>query len=73
MKNICTKRWVGNKKYLTIELNVEIDGFLTFADFFFDGLLADLLVQSKISDAKQAVDNAIFRVDSILARLRAEQ
>ena len=37
------------------------------------GLLADLLVQSKISDAKQAVDNAIFRVDNILARLRAEQ
>ena len=54
-------------------LNVEIDGFLTFADFFFDGLLADLLVQSKISDAKQAVDNAIVRVDNILARLRAEQ
>ena len=53
-------------------LNVEINGFLTFADFFFDGLLADLLVQSKISDAKQAVDNAIFRVDNILDRLRAE-
>ena len=27
--------------------------------------LLDLLVQSKISDAKQAVDNAIFRVDNI--------
>ena len=33
----------------------------------------NLLVQSKISDAKQAADNAIFRVDNILARLRAEQ
>ena len=54
-------------------LPVEIDGFLTFADFFFDGLLADLLVQSKIKDAQREIDSAIHRVDNILARLRAEQ
>ena len=54
-------------------LHVEIDGFLTFADFFFDGLLADLLVQSKIKDAQREIDTAIHRVDNILARLRAEQ
>ena len=53
-------------------LSVEIGGFLTFADFFFDGLLADLLVQSKIKDAKRELDNAISRVDGILAKLRAE-
>ena len=50
-------------------LNVDIGGFLTFADFFFDGLLADLLVQSKIKDAKREIDNAIARVDNVLARL----
>ena len=54
------------------ELSVENGEFLKFADFFFDGLIADLLVQSKINDAKQEIDNAISCVDSILARLRAE-
>ena len=54
-------------------LNVEVSGFLTFADFFFDGLLADLLVQSRIKEAQTEINNAIFRVDNILARLRAEQ
>ena len=53
-------------------LNVEIDSFLTFADYFFDGLFVDLLVQSKIKEAKREIDNAIYRVDNILARLRAE-
>ena len=53
-------------------LNVEISGLLTFADFFFDGLLADLLVQSRIKEAQAEIDNAICRVDNILARLRAE-
>ena len=43
------------------------------ADFFFDGLLADLLVQSRIKDAQREIDTAIYRVDNILARLRAEQ
>ena len=54
-------------------LHVEIDGFLSFADFFFDGLLADLLVQSRIKDAQSGIDTAIHRVDNILARLRADQ
>ena len=51
-------------------LNVEISGFLTFADFFFDGLLADLLVQSKIAEARAKVDDAINRVQNIVYRLR---
>ena len=51
-------------------LNVEISGFLTFADFFFDGLLADLLVQSKIAEARAKVDDAIYRVENIVYRLR---
>ena len=51
-------------------LNVEISGFLTFADFFFDGLMADLLVQSKIADARTKVVDAINRVQNIVYRLR---
>ena len=48
---------------------VNIDGFLTFADFFFDGLLADLLVQKKINDARAQIDRACVQVEDILRRL----
>lgn len=54
-------------------LNVDIDGFLTFADFFFDGFVADLFVQSKISRGRQQVQEAIRRVDDILRQLRSVQ
>ncbi|MBQ3267497.1 MAG: hypothetical protein IJI16_06510 [Atopobiaceae bacterium] len=43
-------------------LTVDIGGFLTFADFFLDGFIADLIVQSKIDDAKQQVQGAIAMV-----------
>ena len=54
-------------------LDVEISGFLTFADFFFDGLLADILVQSKIAEARTKVDDAILRIQNIVYRLRTIQ
>lgn len=52
-------------------LNVDVGGFLTFADFFFDGFLADIFVQSKIGDSKKQVQEAIRRVEDILRTLRA--
>lgn len=51
--------------------DMELGGFLTFADFFFDGLLADIFVQSKIGEMKRQVNDAIVRVESILRRLRS--
>lgn len=51
-------------------LNVDIDGFLTFADFFFDGFVADIFVQSKIRDGQRQVREAIRRVEDILQALR---
>ena len=51
-------------------LNIEIGDFLTFADFFFDGFLADIMVQSKIRQAQENIDDAIFRVENLLSRLR---
>ena len=47
----------------------EIDGFLTFADFFFDGLLSDLIVQSRIRDAIARLDDACRQVEDVLYRL----
>ncbi len=51
-------------------MQIDIGGFLTFADFFFDGLIADWLVQSKIQNARRQVSEAIARVEQILAALR---
>lgn len=51
-------------------LGLEMDGFLTFADYFFDGFIADWLVQDKINNARQQVDNAIFHVQNILSQLQ---
>lgn len=51
-------------------LQVDINGFLTFADFFFDGFLADLLVQSRIREGQRQVQEAIRRVEDILAKLK---
>ena len=52
-------------------LNIDIGGFLTFADFFFDGIIADYLVQSKINNARKQVSEAITQVEGILDALRA--
>ncbi len=51
------------------DLRMEIGGFLSFADFFFDGLIADYLVQSRIADAREQVEDAIGYVETILNQL----
>ena len=51
-------------------LNVEIGDFLTFADFFFGGFIADMMVQSRISKAQDQIDDAIDRVETLLGKLR---
>ena len=56
----------------TYNLQMDIGGFLSFADFFFDGFIADYLVQTKIRDAKVQVQDAIKSVSDILIQLRAK-
>ena len=53
------------------EFRIETGDFLTFADYFFDGIVADWLVQSKINDAKRQVDNAIVKVNYIMGQLKS--
>ena len=52
------------------DFRIETGDFLSFADYFFDGLVADMLVQSRINDAKRQVDNAIRKVEYIMNQLR---
>lgn len=55
-----------------LDLRMEVGSFLSFADFFFDGFVADYLVQSKIADAKEQVSDAIFKIEQILSQLKKE-
>ncbi len=54
---------------VSYSLNIDVSGLLTFFDFM-DSFFADLLVQSKISDASRQVEDAIRRVQDILRRLK---
>ena len=46
-----------------------IGDFAVFADFFFDGMLADFYMQSKINNARNQVDDAIYKIETILRQL----
>ncbi len=49
--------------------NINIDGFLRFADYFFDGLIADWSVLSRIHDSQASVHQIKQQVDTALSRL----
>ena len=54
---------------LPMDIKMEIGGFLSFADFFFDGLVADYLVQSKIANAREQIADAIRMVEDTHSNL----
>lgn len=49
---------------------VNVDGFLLFADYFFDGLIADWCVLSRISDSKKSVTQIKSQLHTALSRLK---
>lgn len=53
------------------DMQVKIEGFLKFADFFFDGLFADWAVLDRIHDAQGQVRQTRDQIDGVLARLEA--
>ena len=52
-----------------INLDFNTSDFLSFADYYFDGLVADWMMQDRINNARSQVDEAIRRVKSILNQL----
>lgn len=56
--------------YISLDMKVDVGGFLSFADFFFDGIVADYLVQSRIGEARRQVNEAISQVERVLAELK---
>ena len=51
------------------DMQVQIDGFLRFADFFFDGIFADWAVMNRIHDAQQQVEGTRDQISRVLTRL----
>jgi hypothetical protein len=52
------------------QASLEVDGFSKFADYFFDGLIIDWMVQSQIQNASTSCTNAISQVDAAVAQCR---
>ncbi|MBR4036312.1 MAG: hypothetical protein IKJ05_06240, partial [Oscillospiraceae bacterium] len=56
-------------------MDVQLDSFLSFADFFFDGLFTSLAVRDRIRNSKFRIDeirNKIYRTLNILETMIAD-
>ena len=58
---------------ISANMRVNVDGFLRFADYFFDGLFADWAVLDKIGQSREQVCSTQRQIESILARLDGMQ
>ena len=56
---------------ISADMQVNVDGFLRFADYVFDGLFADWAVLDKISQSQSQVQNTKSQIESVLSRLNA--
>ena len=54
---------------IVADMQVNVDGFLRFADYFFDGLFADWSVMNKISEAQSQVKNVKRQIEALLGKL----
>lgn len=53
------------------DMQVNVDGFLRFADYFFDGLFADWAVLDKISQSQSQVHQTKGQIENVLSRLNS--
>ncbi len=56
---------------ISADMQVNIDGFLFFADYFFDGLFADWAVLDRINESQTQVMDTKTRIENVLNRLTA--
>ena len=54
---------------VSADMQVNIDGFLRFADYFFDGLFADWAVMDRISQSRSSVSGTINQINQTLKRI----
>ena len=53
------------------DMQVNVDGFLRFADYFFDGLFADWTVLDRIGQSQSQVSQTRSQIETVLSRLDA--
>lgn len=51
------------------DIYIETGGFAKFADFFFDGLIADWFMQSRIQNSRESVSQVRSQVQSVMSKL----
>lgn len=70
---IALRRFQTELEDVQLQLNasVNIDGFLRFADYFLDGLVADWLVLEKINASQLRVRDTSNKLEQVLTRLNA--
>lgn len=56
--------------HIQADMQVNVDGFLQFADFFFDGLFVDWTVMDQISQSIERVNNTKRQIENVLYQLR---
>lgn len=52
-------------------MDIEIDDFLGFADLFWDNIFSDWMMQERINETREKVDETIMKVERILYDLSA--
>ncbi|MBZ9623764.1 hypothetical protein G9F71_013000 [Clostridium sp. FP2] len=55
---------------LIMNIEINIGSFETFADYFFDGLISDWVVQSKICESLDSAKRVANNVDSVIGSLK---
>lgn len=66
----CFKTELADVTTIHVDFQISIDGFLRFADYFFDGLFSDWAVMDKISQSQARVNNTKEQVERVLRRLQ---
>lgn len=56
---------------IQLDVNLELDGFLTFADYFFDGFFADVMVQSRIGSMRDDIRRQRSYIERVLQTLQS--
>ncbi|MBR2727249.1 MAG: hypothetical protein IKD71_05080 [Solobacterium sp.] len=59
------QRWTANMTD-TRSLDIDFDDFMQIGDILFDNIFMDIIAQSKIKKAREAVDNAIAQIELLL-------
>ncbi len=57
----------------SVSFDIQIDQFMSFADWFFDGFFVDWAVQSRINDARNQMSQLEGRINTLMDGLKREK